>query len=272
MHQILHKDLIEHWFIFQNNMLILIKTAEGLELPTSSSIPTLQTIFLRQHKLGPFNQAICYCAEMDQSRPLPVEFQATTLRKAFDILGKDWYVAAAKAFSIITWDKNHHYCGRCGHATQHQPDTFERLCPNCSLALYPRISPSIIVLIRKGSQLLLSRSHHFAPGVYGLIAGFVEVGESIEDAVHREVHEEVGLTIKNLNYFGSQSWPFPDSLMIGFTADYASGELLIDTKELETAGWYNYDNLPGGPSTSISIAYQLIQQFVQEQTVKKTAP
>jgi NAD+ diphosphatase len=114
----------------------------------------------------------------------------------------------------------------------------------------------------------MARSPHFIPGAYGLIAGFIEVGESIEEAVHREVKEEVSINIKNLRYFGSQPWPFPDSLMIGFIADYASGEINIDHEEIEAAGWYKFDNLPGRPSTRISIASQLIEHFVAEQRQK----
>ena len=115
----------------------------------------------------------------------------------------------------------------------------------------------------------MSRSPHFPPGRYGLIAGFVEAGESIEAAAYREVEEEVGIKIKNLRYFGSQSWPFPDSLMIAFIAEYASGELIIDHNEIEDAGWYRYDNLPGKPSSSVSIAKKLIEHYIEEQ-IKKT--
>jgi NAD+ diphosphatase len=119
-------------------------------------------------------------------------------------------------------------------------------------------------LIHRDDQILMARSPHFPPGVYGLIAGFVEAGESVEEAVHREVKEEVGLAIKNLRYFGSQAWPFPDSLMIGFFAEYESGDLLIDHSEIEEAGWYHYDQLPGHPSVTISIAYKLIKAFIAE--------
>ena len=225
----MHSSPQEYWFVFQGDKIILINENNEYKLPDITSQSALKEHFLRQHKLGTFNHVLCYCSEIAEDSPLPPKLEPVPLRKAFEILGIDWYTASVKAYSVINWDKNHQYCGRCSHKTEHKPGTFERTCPNCGLAQYPRISPSMIVLIRKGDELLMARSPHFPPGVYGLIAGFVEVGESIEDAVHREVKEEVNIEIKNLRYFGSQSWPFPDSLMIGFIADYAGGELVIDT-------------------------------------------
>jgi len=249
----------EYGFILQNDQLLLL---HGRTLPSGT---TLKSHFIRQYPIGEFNSSFCYCAEISADFSLAKDLEPVPFRKAFEILGKDWFIAVTKAISIITWDKNHQFCGRCGEKTTYKPSAFERVCTHCGLSFYPRISPSMIVLIKKGDSILMSRGHHFAKGAYGLIAGFIEVGESIEDAVHREVHEEVGIKIKNLRYFGSQFWPFPDSLMIAFTADYASGELRIDTSELESADWYRHDNLPGGPSYSLSIARKLIDHFIAEQ-------
>lgn len=259
---------MEYWFIFQNDNLLLVNKDNAQKLPDQSVLTKLKSHFIRQHKLGQFNQADCYCAEIDKLLSLPENMTALPLRKTFEMFGADWYPALVKSFLIINWDRNHQFCGRCGAATVHESGVFERKCVSCGLSQYPRISPSIIVLIRKQDQLLMARSQHFPPGAYGLIAGFVEAGESIEEAVHREVREEVGIEIKNLRYFGSQPWPFPDSLMIGFTADYAAGELNIDYKEIEAAGWYRIDNLPGRPSFSLSIARKLIDHFIAEQEQK----
>jgi NAD+ diphosphatase len=264
----MHSELKEYWFIFQNDQLLLMKINNEYKLPDNKLLSELKLSFIRQHKLGKFNNILCYCAEIDSGIVLPPNIYMIALRKAFELLGVDWYAASVKASSIINWDKNHQFCGRCGHATVHKPGTFERVCESCGLFQYPRISPSMIVLIRKDDELLMARSPHFPAGAYGLIAGFVEAGESIEEAVHREVKEEVGIAIKNLHYFGSQSWPFPDSLMFGFIADYAGGELVIDHNELEAAGWYRYDNLPGRPSTSLSIAGRLIDHFIAVQKQK----
>jgi len=255
----------EYGFIFQKDKLLILKKESDIRLPTSTLLSSLQPHFIREYPLGVFNNNHCFCAEIPADITIPQDLIPTPLRSCFEILGMNWFAAMSKAISVITWDNNHQYCGRCSNKTIAKSGVFERVCSQCGLSFYPRISPSMIVLIKNGDKILMSRSPHFPTGAYGLIAGFVEVGESIEDTVHREVKEEVGLTIKNLRYFGSQSWPFPDSLMIGFTADYDSGEIILDTTEIESADWYRYDQLPGGPSVSISIARKLIDHFISEQ-------
>lgn len=255
--------MLENWFIFQNDRLLLI--IDTNHFPTGLIFSQLEVHFVRKINLGLFNNINCYAAEIASDVLLPAEINAIPLRKAFELLGIDWFRTAAKAFSIINWDKTHQFCGRCGHKTSHKSASFERICDACGLSLYPRISPSVIVMIKNNDQILMARGYHFPPGAYGLIAGFVEAGENLEEAVHREVAEEVGIKIKNLQYFDSQAWPFPDSLMVGFTAEYASGELTIDHNEIEHADWYRYDNLPGKPSVSISIARKLIDFFVTQQ-------
>lgn len=262
MHSI---DTQEYWFVFQNDQLLLMNSTTLLQKDT---LTFLQSNFIRQYYIGPFNEISCYCAEIDKDISLPSNLVLTPLRKVFERLGMDWYVAATKAYSIINWDKNHQFCGRCGNKTTNRKGTFERLCPECGLAFYPRISPSIIVLVKKDDDILMARGPHFPPGRFGLIAGYVEAGEGVEDAVHREVFEEVGIRIKNLHYFGSQSWPFPDSLMIAFIAEYESGTLNIDYTEIESAGWYHYDNLPSFPS-SFSIARKLVDYFLAGYPIKK---
>lgn len=186
--------------------------------------------------------------------------QWMTIRDALNVIDKDYMSLLVKGLSVIKWDKNHRFCGACAKETT-LTDHLERCCLDCQINYYPRISPAVIVLIYRGDQILMARSPHFPPGVYGLIAGFVEAGETIEATVHREVFEEIGIKIKNLAYYGSQPWPFPDSLMLGFVAEYESGEIVIDPNEIEHAGWYQYDQLPGLPSTSISIAYEMINKF-----------
>ena len=254
------------WFIFQNDHLLLLKNDNAL--PNNEANASIPPHFLRCFNLGWFNNIEYHCAEIKPNIPIPDIFYAIPLRQALSFFSNDGYGLAVKAWSVIHWDKNHQFCSRCGHVTApdheaHQTKTFVRVCTSCGLSFFPRISPSIIVLIKRDDHLLMARSPHFLPGVYSLIAGFVDVGEGIEEAVHREVREEVGIEIKNLLYYGSQPWPFPDSLMLAFTAEYASGEIVMDEKEIEDAGWYKHDNLPGLPSAAFSIAMKLIDDFLR---------
>lgn len=255
----------ERWFIFNNDQLLLKKEGDAYSPLTVDQSRLLLPHCIHHHMIKEDAEDRVYSAELAPNTHLPGNIEPVPLRKALNMLGETYYSLIVRGYSILLWDKNHQFCGRCGAATQHKPNLFERFCPACELAMYPRISPSIIVRITKGNQILMARSPHFAAGVYALIAGFVEAGENLEEAVHREVKEEVGINITNLRYYASQPWPFPDSLMIGFTADYLSGELVIDHNEIEQADWYQYDQLPGWPSSSISISRKLIDDFVLHQ-------
>jgi len=170
----------------------------------------------------------------------------------------------ARAWQIALFMRTHRFCGQCG-ATMRQIDWEMALqCSRCQHRCYPRISPCIIVAIRHQHCLLLAQGKaHQSRQMYSTLAGFVESGETLEQAVHREVFEEVGVKIKNLRYFGSQPWPFPHSLMVGFLADYAEGDIEVDGKEIICAQWFKHDELPNTPPT-LSIAGQLIQHTVQE--------
>ncbi len=201
--------------------------------------------------------------ELDSIQCLILRGQWVAPKEALHFIDMQQFDMLAKALSILQWDKQHQFCGACGQKTLLTHQSFERHCSVCEIKYYPRISPAVMVLIKRGNEILMARSPHFAPGVYALIAGFVEGGESLEAAVHREVFEEVGIKIKNLSYYGSQSWPFPDSLMIGFTAEYDSGEIVIDKNELEDAGWYSFNQLPGLPSYPMSIAFKMIHSHFE---------
>jgi NAD+ diphosphatase len=156
------------------------------------------------------------------------------------------------------------FCGRCGGETEPASGELAMRCTRCGMMHYPRLTPAAIVLIRRGEQILLARSPGFPKGLYSVLAGFVEPGESIEETIVREVREEVGVRVENVRYFGSQPWPFPNSLMVGFTADYAGGELAPEPGEIEDAGWYTVYDLPQLPP-STSIARAMIEDFVRRQ-------
>jgi len=169
---------------------------------------------------------------------------------------------ASLAGRMIRFARTHRFCGRCGHETE--PALLERAkkCPACGQVFYPRISPAILVLIARGKEILLARSPRFPAGMYSIIAGFVEPGETVEQAVRREVQEEVGITIKNIRYVASEPWPFPDSLMLGFVADYGDGEITIDGTEIVAAGWFCRDCLPELPKR-MSLSRALIDRWAE---------
>lgn len=166
------------------------------------------------------------------------------------------------AAGLASWNEQHRYCGRCGTKTESRKDEYARECPRCHLRHYPRVSPCIITLVWREDALLLARSPRFAPGVYSTLAGFIETGESAEQALHREVMEEVGVQIGNLRYLGSQSWPFPHSLMLGYWAEYQAGDIHFDGVEIEDARWYPFDQLPELPPAT-SISRHLINSFLR---------
>jgi len=186
------------------------------------------------------------------------------LRQIYGRLDEGLFWIAARAAQIVDWDRTHLFCSRCGTPLQARKTEWAKECPSCGQLHFPRLAPAIIVLIERGDQLLLARSRHFLSGMYSVLAGFVEPGESLEEAVAREVREEVGIDVKDIKYFGSQPWPFPHSLMIGFTATYAGGEIRLDDSEIEDAGWFTVDHLPQLPG-KISIARKLIDWFIEKQ-------
>ena len=173
----------------------------------------------------------------------------------------DLYQIATKAVLVRDWYMSHRFCGRCGVATQLDEKDMMLKCPSCGQVHYPRIAPAIIVAIRNEDKLLMAKHSYHETIRYALIAGFVEPGESIEEAVHREVSEEVGIKIKNLKYMKSQSWPFPNSLMLAFTAEYDSGEIKVDGDEIVKAKWFKKDEIIRYDS-DISISDWLIQDFI----------
>lgn len=184
-----------------------------------------------------------------------------SLRKLFGGMEDDWYWLANRAYHLLNWRRKNGYCGCCGEAMVESPDEVAMNCGRCGNIVYPRISPAVIVAITKGEQILLAHSARFTGKMYSVIAGFVEPGENLEECVKREVMEEVGLNVRNVRYFSSQPWPYPDSLMIAFTAEYESGEIRIDEKEITDAGWYTRDNLPEMPSR-VSVARKLIDAWL----------
>ncbi|MEL6813686.1 MAG: NAD(+) diphosphatase [Cyanobacteria bacterium J06598_3] len=257
------------WFICDGaNLLTTTDTADALEadlttctLPQAHSLSDLGMQPLRTQFLGYLNGQPCISAELKNASEHPEDLAFQNLRSLYGTLPEDLFAIAARAIQITEWDRTHQYCGHCATPMTQSPTERAKRCGSCKLRQYPRLSPAVIMLISKGDQLLLARAPRFRNGMYSVLAGFVEPGESLEETVAREVREEVGIEIKNICYFGSQPWPFPDSLMVGFTAEYASGKITPDPAEIEAADWFDKDNLPPVPG-KLSIARKLIDTFV----------
>ena len=201
--------------------------------------------------------------ELDEYQAIPTNLQQITLRALMPELVKEELELIIKAKNILNFYITHQYCGKCGASTIDLKENNAKQCSQCDAVYYPRISPSVIVLITKGNQILLGRSPHFRPGMYSNLAGFVEPGETAEQAVAREVFEEVGLHVKNINYVCSQAWPFPSSLIFAFTAEYASGEISVDEDEIEDAQWFSRDNLPDTLPMKTSISRKLLNLYLE---------
>ena len=182
------------------------------------------------------------------------------IRSLFGQVEEEQIWVAGLANQFVIWNENHRYCGKCGRLTTEKTDERAKACLHCGLVNYPRLSPAVIMAVIKDRQILLAQSQRFHAKFYSVLAGFVEPGETLEECVKREVREEVGIAVKNIRYFGSQPWPFPDSLMIAFTAEYAGGEIEIDNSEILYAGWFTADSLTFIPP-KISIARHLIDWF-----------
>lgn len=185
------------------------------------------------------------------------------LRASYDCLPLADYQAAGKAFQILYWDEHSRFCPVCGTRMEQQAAIMKK-CPNCGNEMYPPVSTAIIVLIRKGKEILLVHARNFRGTFYGLVAGFLETGETLEQCVQREVLEETGLQVKNITYFGNQPWPYPSGLMVGFIADYESGEIRLQDDELTAAAFYSKENLPEIPR-KLSIARKLIDWWLENE-------
>lgn len=189
------------------------------------------------------------------------EYITCGLRDSYNHLPKEHYLMAGKCREILHWDATSQYCPCCGSKTRKDTDISKK-CPKCGHEQWPQLQTAVICLVRRGDEALLVRAKNFKRDYYGLVAGFVETGETLEDAVKREVMEETGISISNISYFASQPWPYPCGLMVGFYADYESGNIILQETEIARAGWFTWDNLPAIPA-KLSIARQLIDNWVK---------
>ncbi|HTZ00427.1 MAG TPA: NAD(+) diphosphatase [Rhodocyclaceae bacterium] len=244
-----------YWILRQGHQLLVAGGREGggpfpFGTPADVGAPAAPL------RIGDWRGRPCYAEDIDGLPAVPAG-ELLSLRGLFGVGGAEAFALAGRGFQLLDWQRNHRHCGRCGRPTSRQAGEFAMTCAPCGLVFYPRISPAVMVLVRRGEELLLARSPRFRGGVFSALAGFVEAGETLEQCAAREVREEVGLEIANLRYFASQPWPFPDSLMVAFFADYAGGTLTPDPREIEDARWFAPKALPELPDP-VSIARRLI--------------
>jgi NAD+ diphosphatase len=249
-----------YWFIFNSDKL-LINPKNDFKLPFTDSLKEFSIFPIRTQYLGTLDGHSCYAAEVVPETIAPQGMVFEDLKSLYEVLDEDIFLLAGRAIQIINFDKSHQFCGKCGAPTENKKHEIAKICPECGFMSFTRLSPAVITAIIKDGKILMAK-HSYGINRYSLIAGFVEAGETLEEAVERETEEEVGLRVKNIKYFGSQPWPFPHSLMIGFTADYESGEIQVDGKEITDAKWFSLDEIPRIPS-KISITSELIDWYIK---------
>ena len=234
--------------------LYVVRDGQGARIPegTVASAGDGDALFL-----GELDGEACFA-----TRTAPALGEPIPLRQLFGVLSDDDFALAGRALGLTAWDHDHRFCGRCGAATERSREERVRTCGGCKHGAYPRLSPAVIMLVERGGRALLGRNARFPLPFFSTLAGFVEVGETLEAAVAREVAEEAGVQVTDIRYFGSQPWPLTGSLMIGFTARWAGGEIVAAPDELAEAGWFAPDALPVVPP-KLSIARELIDDFVR---------
>jgi NAD+ diphosphatase len=257
------------WFVIQEDRILIQHKSAAATVPLLKDLAELGLPILRQHYLGRLGRYDSLTVEVPKDVSPPSEMSFEGLRPIYGLMGEMFFSLAGRALQIVDWDRTNEFCGRCGGKTRTHLTERAKECLQCGLLHFPRLAPAIIVLIQRGGEVLLARGRRFETPIYSTIAGFVEPGETLEEAVVREVKEESGITVKDVRYFGSQPWPFPHSLMVGFTANYASGEITLSDGENVDVRWFKADNLPQIPS-KLSIARRLIDWFLEKQA--KSSP
>ena len=232
--------------------------ADGSSLQLSD-MQAIRAAYPDAEMLTEAENALCMM-ELPDTHHLPEGYQVMELRQFFALHSEEENFYYARARGLLSWRSGMRFCPHCGAALTDSPTLTARECPECKSLHFPKIEPCVIVVIRKGNQILLARHVERNQDIYACIAGFVEDGESLEQALKREIREETGLEVKNIRYFGSQSWPFPFQLMIGFTAEYASGEIHVQKEELQEARWFDIHDLPPHPRPG-SISHLLIHSI-----------
>jgi NAD+ diphosphatase len=244
------------WFAFCDDELLVV--GDGPATVPSGAVPPGEV--LRTRYLGAFAGRPCFAVEIAPAQ-VPTGMRFAGLRALYGRFDPELFELAGLAFQIQHWDRRYQHCPQCRGPLSAKPRERAKRCQSCAADFFPPVTPATITLVHDGSRVLMTRQAHFPPGMFGLVAGFVEPGETLEACVRREVREETALEVDEVRYFGSQPWPFPHQLMIGFFARYAGGELQVDATELEHAQWFDVSELPRLPP-KISIARALLDAWL----------
>ena len=250
------------WFVVCENRLLTLVEPDSLPCGTFDRMPFADLNITRYVHIGEYQGKPCYAIDLSDQQFTRPEIEFRSLRRLLGQFDSELFLLVGKAWQVTHFLETHRYCGRCGSETKVSDWELSVKCPACGHQCYPRVSPCVIVAIRRDDRLLLARSSRHPEGLFSVLAGFVESGETLEQAVEREVFEEVGIGVTNIHYFDSQPWPFPHSLMVGFLADYDAGEIRCDDEEILEADWFDVNELPFTPP-KVSIAGRLIEHVVQ---------
>lgn len=252
------QDFGKYHFLFRESFILL----QNGELPDLSTMKKCLELNVAEDWLS--EPEMDYSAiQLEADSPDPAGCEAIPVRQFFHEKDEDLASLAARARGILNFKMSKQYCSKCGGKLENDPDFSARTCVQCGKQFFPQLEPAVIVLVNKGEEILLAQHKNRNDGMYGCIAGFVEIGETVENAVKREVLEETGLTVKNIRYVGSQSWPFPDQLMLAFRAEYDGGEIKVQEDELKEAAWFKRTSLPKVPPPG-SVAHNLISGVFED--------
>lgn len=249
------------WIIFYQGELLLEKKNGTYSLPSGITSPITPPVETTIHEIATIEGENCRSFSLHQSVDETDQYMTIGLRASYDLIPLKQYQVAGKAQQILHWDETNRFCSTCATPLERKEPIMKK-CPRCGKEVYPAISTAILVLVRKGDSVLLVHARNFKGTFNSLVAGFLETGETLEECVAREVKEETGLTVKNIHYFGNQPWPYPSGLMVGFIADYASGEICLQDEELSSGAFYSKNNLPELPR-KLSLARRMIDWWIE---------
>ena len=263
------KQLAKIYLVIKGDELLINDKKQNLTLLDTDQYKWSGMEVNREFFIGYLDNYSLYVLELKTNSPLMEETSLKPFRTLLGILPDNYFTICSRGVQLVEWYKKSKFCGSCGLKTSSHEVEKAMYCKDCDNLIYPRISPCVIVLVTKEEEILLARNKNFPSQMYSTLAGFIEVGETVEEAIKREIFEEVNIKVRNCQYFGSQSWPFPSQLMLGFHAEYHEGEIRPDGEEIDVAEWFHYKSLPQVPPGRISISGRLIESYVNKLTKTK---